>query len=108
MEAEPLASKDLNVKVDRREIERVADIDDTLKLVNTSALMQSMKNLFHGYCRATIANSELNPYDQIDDKTPMPPPENKRQKHLSEKPVVDLSTPDVGFEMDRRTDKKMI
>ena len=108
MEAEPLASKDLNVKVDRREIERVADIDDTLKLVNTSALMQSMKNLFHGYCRATIANSELNPYDQIDDKTSIPPPENKSQKELSDRPVVDLRTPDVGFELDGRTDQKII
>ena len=86
----------------------MADIDDTLKLVNTSALVQSMKNLFHGYCRATIANSELNPYDQIDDKTPLPLPENKRQKHLSDKSVVDISTPDVGLELDRRNDKKMI
>jgi hypothetical protein len=108
MEAKPLASKDLKDKVDRREIERKAVIDDSLKLVNTSALVQSIKDLFHGYCKATIANSELNPYDQIDDKTHMPPPENKSQKELSDKPVVDLRTPDASFELDSRTNKKMI
>ena len=112
MEGEPLASKDLKDKVDRSEIEREAVIDDTLKLVNTSALVQSMKDLFHGYCKATIANSELNPYDQIDYQTPVPPTENKSeytsQKYLSDIPVVDLRTPGVGFELDSRTDKKMI
>ena len=108
MEAKPLASKDLKDKVAGSEIERDAGIDDTFKLVNASALVQSMKDLFHGYCKATIANSELNPFDQIDDKKPMLPPENKNQKELSDRPVVDLRTPDVGFELDSRTDKKMI
>ena len=105
---EPLASKDLKDKVDRKEKEREAGIDDSLKLVNTSALVQSMKDLFHGYCKATIANSELNPYDQVDDKTPVPSPENKSQIELRDQPAVDLRTPDVGFELDSRTDKKMI
>ena len=68
-----------------------------------------MKDLFHGYCKATIAivNSELNPYDPIDGKASMVSELDKSEKYLINKPA-DLRTPDAVRQFNSRIDDQMI
>ena len=58
-----------------------------------------MKDLFHGYYKATLANSELNPYDPIDGNASIVPALDKSEKELMDRPV-DLHTPDAVVESD--------
>lgn len=118
IEHQHLASKSLDDKIDRKEHAKISDFDDKIKvdkadvvdisnLKHNSDLVQSIKDLFHAYCKATIADSDLDPYGQIDDRPPNNTTTEKIKHNMIDRPV-DIQTPDAVLEPIDLNGDKMI